>query len=634
MGGVEYVPTLKPDSLAERFLAVSLEEHKIQREESQRLLTLELPEEFEGVSAADISESVESLSDAQCETDDDNAVDDAGVEATGAASNATGDDAAPDATGDDTAPDATGDDTAPDATGDDAASDDTGDDAAPLRATFSRTCRGASGGRRNHSDRQVKVAFVRDVQKNMKAILDDGEWGKLTEPEQRGYMKKARACWEAHVLQFRSKRVRIHHRGQIKLWAESIVKEEGQRGTKVKGHLRRKIRKYKKAPKYVLLDRLTHAWFRGKRESGAVVDRGDLLAKARELIAAHDDLRLETRDKPLSERWVEGFCRRHVIRRRRAVRKSCLTKEERSEKAQRFLTAVGQIHRLCDRAGCPINTILNFDEVPDSTCGSLRNAATLALAGDTEVRVNIDDACFKRTSTLVACGGMQKDTASGEWKPLRTEPLILLKGTPKQSRLRDAAWPAPVAWTPKGVINEATMLGVVVPWLKRQVGSQAGMTLLVMDSARSHLTRRVAAALKKENFMVAIIPAGMTSYMQVCPRMCVAVRYPLVCTTPPPYPFVAKTVGRPLLGRPVSGGQIQGLQDGSSGGEAFLAGEAAAVGAAERAGVGRGVWGVRRDAHEVRIRGPVAVRRVGDVQRRVRVQGTGVLVRSPGRGGR
>lgn len=99
---------------------------------------------------------------------------------------------------------------------------------------------------------------------------------------------------------------------------------------------------------------------------------------------------------------------------------------------------------------------------------------------------------------------------------------VLLKGIPVQAKILAERYDADteVYWTPKGVINGETMLKMMKS-ITEEVNSKIDRAvtpgkvgIVILDSARAHLTEAVRTYLATQNVDVVTIPGGCTSIVQ------------------------------------------------------------------------------------------------------------------------
>ena len=258
---------------------------------------------------------------------------------------------------------------------------------------------------------------------------------------------------------------------------------------------------------YWPLESSVWTWFSERRANGDRVTREDLHNWACEQLRTDEELRqmCHTQRTAVSVGWVQKFMRRRRLRVKIVTKRNDLTEAEVCEKAQKWHC---HIYR-CLRS---VVIVLNFDEMPMSVCGSMGKLRTVDRIASLEVRVNWDPADQKRMATVIVIGAVILD--GGVWKPLKIDPILLLKGEPKTDSVRNEKYHPGVCvlWTPKGVINQKTMVDGVAPHLKKFIGDN--VTLCLMDAATSHISKSSVQELHRLGMYTSIVPARCTSYLQ------------------------------------------------------------------------------------------------------------------------
>lgn len=194
-----------------------------------------------------------------------------------------------------------------------------------------------------------------------------------------------------------------------------------------------------------------------------------------------------------------------------------MTAAQVAEKAQNF-------HEMVYRCLPMVEAVLNFDEVPMSLSGSMGRLRTVTHISDKDVRGNFDAGVFKRSCTVICAAGCRR--VNGEWVAFSVKPIVLLKGEPQQARVLGETYDnrVVVTWTKKGVITTTSMLTVVVPHLRASLDFvNVGRCLVILDSAKSHVTPSVVTAMWGKSLPAAVIPAGCTSWLQWVDTHCAAV---------------------------------------------------------------------------------------------------------------
>jgi len=201
--------------------------------------------------------------------------------------------------------------------------------------------------------------------------------------------------------------------------------------------------------------------------------------------------------------------KRHNLKLAYAKKRTQLTEAEVASKAQ-------ILHNMVWRCLPNVDAVINIDEVPISLAGSMTaKLRTVTLGTDNDVRVNYDAGAFRRSATFIAGAIAVKDGTG--WKGHPLQPFIIFKGSPSQKRVLEERYAegCKVCWTKHGVINGVMMRTLVLPHIRAQCDALGvNRALLILDSARAHLTAEVTRASWGMRMPLAVVPAGCTSWLQ------------------------------------------------------------------------------------------------------------------------
>ena len=255
------------------------------------------------------------------------------------------------------------------------------------------------------------------------------------------------------------------------------------------------------------LDRLLAAWFGGARSSNRIVNRFQLHEQAVEFLKDPEVRTMCGGKATVSSGYIDKFMRRSRLKVKTVKKQTAFTEVEIAEKAQKFHS---HIFRLLPHVG----GVLNFDEIPASLSGRMGMKKGVFAQNDQDCRATFDGNDNKRFATVIAFGACKRTDVG--WQRVEIQPIILLKGEPKQERVRNEKYDERVVvwWTPKGVINSATMINVADHVAKTTSQHGPKPWLIILDSARSHLTKTTLDKFYKKGCAVSVIPAGCTSWLQ------------------------------------------------------------------------------------------------------------------------
>ena len=156
---------------------------------------------------------------------------------------------------------------------------------------------------------------------------------------------------------------------------------------------------------------------------------------------------------------------------------------------------------------------LNFDEIPWSFSGSLVTRGTLAVRGATNVVVAEDPNWDKRCASYIPILAVR--LIGNAWGKLPLKAAFLLKRTAKHPLVPQNAGRWLYSESESGVVTTTYVVNLLYPYIVRQLhehaaGAQVG---IVFDSASGHKSE-IGMAAAKRLFDVAMIPGGLTSYVQ------------------------------------------------------------------------------------------------------------------------
>jgi hypothetical protein len=301
--------------------------------------------------------------------------------------------------------------------------------------------------------------------------------------------KDVEYCQQLFALRMKN-RAHLQSEVQLKQWVASVsehvqkCKELGK--AEAMGSRGRKRGRSGRPIKYQVLDQQLIQWLKAERKELRIVSPVQVGVKCEELLP---NIRL---------RWLQRFLKRHKMTLRRVQRRTLLSEEEMKKRA-------GDFHLFIAAWG-DFDAIVNGDEIPDSVSGKMTSDKTYEVRGSKNVIGQSDANHFKRASTYLPLICMLAD---GGMKPI--PPVIIHRATCK--RLNSFESSALVLGTDTGVMTADLMIRNVIPHLATQIAG-VGRTLVVLDSARSHITEEVIAAFKQRNLVPCVIPGGMTQFLQ------------------------------------------------------------------------------------------------------------------------
>lgn len=246
--------------------------------------------------------------------------------------------------------------------------------------------------------------------------------------------------------------------------------------------------KYKKLGSELL------SWFIGERMAEKIVRKADLKAQSEILFKAIVE------EGELSSRWIEKWRMKHDIVLRAIKRKTVLTPDARIKFAQKF----HQFIALWTQCNC----VVNLDEIPVSLCGSMGTCQkTYELRGVEDVICRADSNFTKRAATFlpVACWDFKNDCA------IDIPPILIHKTAIKKIPVSASHGLVNIN-NASGVVDGDLMADVVMPHVLSHIKSTK--SLIVLDSARSHLTKRVLSTIRDAGQVPIVVPPGMTMFLQ------------------------------------------------------------------------------------------------------------------------
>ena len=210
-----------------------------------------------------------------------------------------------------------------------------------------------------------------------------------------------------------------------------------------------------------------------------------------------------------SQGWASKFMARNKLRVRTAKRASIKTDAEVSDALNRFYNLISGV-----LAANICKVVVNFDEVPMSLSGSMgRNFRGIVEESGKHSTTSFDAADTKRMSTVILGAAVEIST----WLSFPLTPFILLKGRPKQQRVLDERYhpQVRVAWTDCGVIN-LRFMREYVRYLRSEINKfqNGAICMLVLDSARSHISPSIIDCFQQNGFVPVCVPGGCTPLVQ------------------------------------------------------------------------------------------------------------------------
>ncbi|KAJ9459291.1 hypothetical protein DIPPA_29905 [Diplonema papillatum] len=294
----------------------------------------------------------------------------------------------------------------------------------------------------------------------------------------------------------------IHNRSQVESFRKAVTSSRGS------GSLRVKRRMRHRKTLFPLVEACLKVFVVEKRKDNRKVTLQTLKTQAEALLQDDEVSALCRNVRSVSTTYLRNFLSRNRFRVKVVQKQTPFTRDDICAKAQVFHT---HLHHVLPH----VDGVLNMDEVPCSLSGSMGKIKTVAAIGDKDVRVNHDANASKRSATLLAFAATKK--GGPDFSPFHVPPILMLKGQPRRDSIKQEKYDTrvKVIWTPKGVVNSETMVNHVVPHVKKWC-EKAGCatTLVILDCATSHLTSASLTSFFSSRLPVAVIPAGMTSWLQ------------------------------------------------------------------------------------------------------------------------
>ncbi|KAH9126112.1 hypothetical protein AeMF1_003413 [Aphanomyces euteiches] len=196
-----------------------------------------------------------------------------------------------------------------------------------------------------------------------------------------------------------------------------------------------------------------------------------------------------------SNGWLEKFLGCHDFVVRKGTRKPSLPPEEIIRRAVCF---VNHTHKLIQDHNVPACNIYNFDETANFFDHT--NQTTIDIRGTTDIPIRSFVLEKARITVVFAAN------ATGR----KLQPCVLLRskdanfsGIRKHDGLVQCS-------TPNAWMNGSTF----IEYVRYIFAYHPRPLLLVFDSAPSHLSRDVKAFLHSQDILFAVIPGGLTGYLQ------------------------------------------------------------------------------------------------------------------------
>ncbi|KAJ0391615.1 hypothetical protein ATCC90586_011182 [Pythium insidiosum] len=194
-----------------------------------------------------------------------------------------------------------------------------------------------------------------------------------------------------------------------------------------------------------------------------------------------------------SNGWLDGFLSRHNFVIRKATNKTKLDQLEIVQRAVRFIR---HVQNLIHDHGVALEDIYNMDETAVFLDHSRGN--TLEQRGAKEVIIK-SYGFEKNRITAICCA-----SASG----MKKCATVIIPGSKSEIVMANGVAHAHVrnSWMNSDFFIQWIdfTFPLVLPW----------KTLLVFDSARSHISKKVKEHLQRRKILYAVIPGGMTAYLQ------------------------------------------------------------------------------------------------------------------------
>ena len=347
-----------------------------------------------------------------------------------------------------------------------------------------------NAGRRENAEMKHKVAALRVFDE---FVIDASSESMRKESEKKRFLA-------VQELLFKKTRGRffVQRANAVEGWRASVAtapKEAGRSRTKGGGRVCVAADVDKKLLEFVLEKRAP--------DQQVIVTRKMLLMKAVELSSAQD------REK-VDDEWLRRFMERHDLVTVKVMNLTRLTQDIKCERAQAFHRFIQQSHQ---ESG-PFEIIMNIDEVPGSLCATMSGGAlrTVAVRGAPAAQGGMNPNHLKRFGTCVAALVITRSDG-GDWvQQTGVLPAIIIKCPNKKPPTIQNPHGLNVTFNECGVINERWCLDHMVSWIRSITGGRK--TLLVLDSATSHITPKMKDALKGIGCHLCVVPGGLTPHLQ------------------------------------------------------------------------------------------------------------------------
>ena len=288
-----------------------------------------------------------------------------------------------------------------------------------------------------------------------------------------------------------AEKVFIFSQRQLNNWCAAFEKVQGMvvpRNTRRVGHCGRKA-------KFAEGNSALWAWFRDRNRRKLSVSVSLLRGQAETIGAGQMCL--------LMDKWLQRFRQRHRIALRKSQHRTQLSPEEGTKRFDGFYT-----HLYVTPKGHKV--FIYYDEKLAALAGMLRQLTTLDIRSNTNVLVHAEEKHFKHMGTLLAALAVREE--GDKFVSVPINPAIILKC----HKPKTIANPHQLLVTTNatGVINSVYMRDQYVPYLVDQLKKSNADALVVMNSASAHISPAVLAAFCVAGVKYAIIPGGLTSFIQ------------------------------------------------------------------------------------------------------------------------
>lgn len=232
-------------------------------------------------------------------------------------------------------------------------------------------------------------------------------------------------------------------------------------------------------------------------------DKKESVPKGRCKQILQDEIRKEEKGTTtlVSEKLYSGFLKRQKLSEKKVTRRSTKTVEERRSFAARFFRYIHSLHALW-----PDLVVVNYDESPITPLGR----SVERVVGPVGEQPDVTLPCVTSQDTHRMASAVMGVSSCNPQPP---QVLLIKKSNPPKPAER-ALYPKDLVVTSNdtGISNTDFFCNTFVPLMNDYLPEKK--KLLILDSAKSHISRLSLSTLRRNGHLVAIIPGGLTSDLQ------------------------------------------------------------------------------------------------------------------------